>query len=51
MAKNAVDEILQENLYKNISSKVDTNDIHKYDNLDMVKINTDLWDIEQLNIV
>ena len=45
MVQNTVNEILQENLYKKISAKVDTNGIHEDKNLEEVDIDTGLYEI------
>ena len=46
MVQSSVDEILQENLDKNICAKVDTNGRHEDENFEELYIDTELCEIE-----
>ena len=50
MLQNAVDEILQENRNKKINSEVDMNDSHEDENIEGVEIDSEMYQLEQLNI-
>ena len=46
---NAVDQILQENLYRKMSTKVDLNNYYEGYDTEMVKDDQDLYKLENLN--
>ena len=49
--QNEGNEILQENINKNISDKVHPNSINKYENIEEVETDVDLYEPEQFNLV
>ena len=46
---NAVDQILQENLYRKTSTKIDSNNYYEGYDTEMVKDDQDLYKLENLN--